>query len=469
MAKTEVLSKLKEASEKFFEDIQYIKDDEHFKKVFIFTSIDLVNSTAFKQENENWVKIFSEFYGIVKSEFIKEKKNVWKSVGDEILFYEEIYDINKLLEAPSHIFKLMEKCERILYDKMPESRKKIFLKAAVWSAVVRQEEDISEGSKGIKNVMLEIGENLIDFIGPDIDEGFRLSKYTSQNKLVLDSKIANLMKKYENKVYNLCDYVVEDRLRIVGYKKLKGIWNNRLYPIIWYHKNWSDPESMYLYDEYETVEIVNELKQKKYKTEPITKIAKIFDETGRKGETDLLEHIVELSKQQKKLIPPAHKNLVELHLVAVCIDKNTEKILVVQRNNRDVLNEFWEFGCAKARRNVTIEESVVDEYKDDFGINITLIKDENRDKDKQPIPIAVYSISKKPFLYQGIIFVATFDTDESNICIGNNEKHKQYQLLNRTELFELEKDGNNKVVNDFKDTIEKAYKLFDEYNKNKLV
>ena len=51
MAKTEVLSKLKEASEKFFEDIQYIKDDEHFKKVFIFTSIDLVNSTAFKQEN----------------------------------------------------------------------------------------------------------------------------------------------------------------------------------------------------------------------------------------------------------------------------------------------------------------------------------------------------------------------------------------------------------------------------------
>ena len=159
----------------------------------------------------------------------------------------------------------------------------------------------------------------------------------------------------------------------------------------------------------------------------------------------MLEHIVELSKQQNI---PAHKNLVELHLVAVCIE-NTEKILVVQRNNRDVLNEFWEFGCAKARRNVTIEESVVDEYKDDFGINITLIKDENRDKDKQPIPIAVYSISKKPFLYQGIIFVATFDTDESNICIGNNE--------------------NNKVVNDFKDTIEKAYKLFDEYNKNKLV
>lgn len=439
-----------------------IKQNEHFRKVFIFTSIDLVNSTTFKNEHSDWVKVFTEFYGIVKSEFTKENKVVWKSIGDELLFYEEIVEMLDLLKYPSSIFRLMEKCERILYEKIPKTRKKLFLKGAMWVSSVKEEEDRLEENKDIKNVILNFGDNLPDFIGPDIDEGFRLSKYTSQNKLVIDAKLSNLMYRYKDDIYRHCDYVVEDRLRIVGYRKLKGIWNDRLYPIIWYHKNWDNPESMYLYDEHESTDIVNEIKERLYKVETIKKIEKIFDETNRKNEVELLEKIIKEANKNKKLSLVIEKNLVELHLAAVCIDENTDKILIIERVERDILNKTWEFGCAKAKRNLTVEESILKEYKEDFGIDISIIKDKKRDMDPQPIPIAIYNINDNPPMHKGILFVATFNEKENPIRINSN-KHGTHKLFKLEEIIEF--SDQNTTVPDFKDTVEKAYKL---YNDNKV-
>ncbi|EOC99333.1 hypothetical protein [Caldisalinibacter kiritimatiensis] len=436
--------------------------NEHFKKVFIFTSIDLVNSTIFKQNNDKWVDIFSDFYGILKTEFPKEKNNinVWKNIGDEVLFYEEIYEIKDLLRVPSDIFKLMEKCQNIFYQRNSIAKNNLYFKATIWGAAVKSEYDTSEKNKDIENVMLGFEENLTDFIGMDIDEGFRLSEYTSQNKLVIDSKIAYLMNKYKDEVYHLCDYVVEDRIRIVGYRKLKGIWNNRLYPIIWYHKNWSNPQSMYLYDEHEMSDIVRELKEKEYKTQPVEKINKIFDEIGCKDKVKAMEDIIKSAKKENKFFPLKDEHLVELHFAVVCIDISTDKALIVKRQDRELLDQKWEFGCAKATKIKSIEESVIDEYYNDFNIKISLIKDEDRQQDIQPKPIAVYNIPKSPYLHKGVIFLGVFDGAKYSIKL--TEKHKEHKFLFKDEINQFNEDA----VPDFKDTLEKAFSLYEKYKNN---
>ena len=447
-------SALKELSE----TIEYDNVDEKWEpKVYVFTSIDLVNSTIFKKECQSWPIIFKGFFDIVKCEFETRKleAELWKTAGDEILFHEEITDISSLLRYPSDIFLLMSICQNNLWKNWSETSNKLYLKATVWCALVKDENDENQD---IGNIITSNYTASFDFFGEDIDQGFRLSKYTSQTKLIVDAKLAYLMNSNENIINTECDYIVKERVKIVGYRKLKGIWDNRIYPIIWYHKEWSSPEKMYLYDEFETNSIVQDLKQNEYATEDLDTINKIIDELGL---CDSCERIVETlnnAKSQNKLSKHNNSNLLEIHFATVCIRTDKKEALIVKRAvGRELLPSLWEFGCAKGNKNWSIGRSIKDEYKDDFGIDIDVIVDE-KTKENDPIPITTYEIKKNRKFYKGIIFVAKIISEPDKIAL-DEKKHCEFKWIGESDIDTFDEDI---TVPNFKLTLRKAFKLFIE-------
>ncbi|WP_283696695.1 hypothetical protein [Clostridium perfringens] len=430
-------------------------------KVFIFTSIDLVNSTSYKQQDKNWPKVFSEFFGIVETEFKKNNKDlfIWKYVGDEVLFYQEIKTFESLFKAPSETFRLMEICQDILYDKKPNCKNLLYLKASMWIAAMKKSDD--EINLDIHNVIPELNESIKDFIGVDVDEGFRISKYSSQNKLVIDAKLAYILYENKSKINLHCDYNVEDRLKIVGYRKLKGIWNNRLYPIIWYHKSWANIDSMFLYDESEISDISKTLKLSNFKTEPISKLKKILKEVNLiDSKINTIKTIISNSDKDKLDTNTEIRNLVELHCVAVCINPKTKKILIAKRSNHKVSSPGkWEFGCARSGRKLEIEDTLKNDYKEDFGLDIEIIKDTDRNENLQPFPIAVYSIPKENSCSKGIIFVGKILNNAAEQIVKKTKKHDQVSWISEDEINEFSEES----IPDFKDTLRKAFEFYEQY------
>jgi len=65
-----------------------------------------------------------------------------------------------------------------------------------------------------------------EYYGNDIDAGYRLGKYSRSDRMILSFELAYLLEKFGEGKY----------LHIIAYESLKGIWRNRLYPIIWYYR-----------------------------------------------------------------------------------------------------------------------------------------------------------------------------------------------------------------------------------------
>ena len=78
----------------------------------------------------------------------------------------------------------------------------------------------------LERYKLREGYGLIEFLGNDIDAGFRIKKETENRRMVISFELAYILAKDTDYLKNI---------HIITYKTLRGIWQNRLYPIIWYH------------------------------------------------------------------------------------------------------------------------------------------------------------------------------------------------------------------------------------------
>jgi hypothetical protein len=191
-----------------------------------FISVDIVGSTNYKvsltkedSQVQPWLQFFSDFYkyfplilnkfvDINSKEFnISEVRDlkIWKLLGDEIIFYIELADFR---ETELYIVSLIDAIWDFQDSYMPD---KLSLKASSWIA-----------GFPVNNSEFFIDEK-IDFIGPAIDTGFRLSKFASDEKLVISVDLALLLLRRNNeKLYYFFD----------GYQVLKGLFSNKKYPII---------------------------------------------------------------------------------------------------------------------------------------------------------------------------------------------------------------------------------------------
>lgn len=461
------------------------------KSLNLFFSFDIVNSSRYKRINyKEWSVVLYHLLNEIKDRVSKEMESavLWRAIGDEMIFFINIKNIDNISEYVNKIFKLMCDFTRCIYNEefykkycsdkdnvyILKLQNNLAIQAAAWIAAVTNEK---YNIHPYENSIIEYYNNksnykIVDFIGNDIDGGFRIKKYTCQRRLVLSFELAYILSKKTDDL---------SKLNIITYRSLKGIWNERLYPIIWYHDcKIADNikfEDSFLYDEINSNELVEEYINKKYNNiiinnkdningnKNLSIINKIARDMKIEEKIRFMYSYIENNKGSK--MDNLFYGFPRLQVVAVCyrINNDLPEILIAKRSKkRKVLPNTWEFGGAKSVLDKTLVDSAINEYKEDFKIDIDVICDSKR-KGLSPIPLALYSIKTEDTdentdkTDKGIIIIAKIkeETKDPNLC--KYEKHSEIKFI--TEL-EINKYNDEECVPDFKDTLEKAFEKIKE-------
>ena len=151
----------------------------------LFLSVDMVGSTLFKASHTGrgsagWLDTFRTFFthfplilaGQLGFEFLDEDETpaveVWKVMGDEVIFVVEPSSASEVTTILIALLRTMRRYEQSRLEALP-----LRLKGAAWLA------DFAESNieLDIPELSSEDSAPHVDFIGPDIDLGFRLSKF----------------------------------------------------------------------------------------------------------------------------------------------------------------------------------------------------------------------------------------------------------------------------------------------------
>lgn len=240
----------------------------------LFLSADIVGSTSLKQtrarpsgDSEDWkngpawFSAIQGFYFEAAQAFLQEwatRKNeselqnelygeepaFWKSIGDEVLFVKVLGDHRQVTTTLHCWFRAMERIRTFL----KQENASLDVKCTAWVAgfPYRNREVVigrypNEDGRRVENYYQESGKLLndiykqkdtrglsVDYIGPSIDLGFRLTNFSSSKKMVVSVDIAYLisMTSFDGEVERV-DLNFEDT------QPLKGVMGGASYPVFW--------------------------------------------------------------------------------------------------------------------------------------------------------------------------------------------------------------------------------------------
>jgi len=426
--------------------------------LYVFLSYDLVDSTRYKSlERTQWPLVTKQFYEFIEDGIRKRisKFRLWKYVGDELLLYKRIRDSAELREILPNAFDVLNKTISKIHSAFPSTRTILSIKATAWCADVDDlpPQDLKSAESTLKalpspNIIVgkdsNSGKHQVDFLGPDIDVGFRISKFAIRKRLVVSADLAYLL--YRDRSDN---EKIESKLKIVGYESLKGVWDGRRYPIIWYEEDWTNTAKSFLYDERFTYDVVGRIVGGEH-GESIDRLAKVYEDLDKKA---VVENIhadlasAELSAavgEEPASVPQSgFVDAVEIHCAAICFD-NEGRVLIAKRPaNKRRFPDHWEFGCGQLRANESFEECLKRNYKEDF--NAELRFEENL------TPVATYLIedAAEGRRIPGLIFVA--EVLNANEVIAG--KHGEIEWVS---IRDVDRIKENKLVPNLVENIRSA-------------
>lgn len=448
---SDIIKNLKETND----NKDYDKSIESKKGIYIFISFDLVNSTLFKSRHmKKWPKFISSFYETVMSQFAvgrfrESSRNVaddemqrtggfhlWKLIGDEVLLYHKVVSKEELYKTILHIndkrTKLIEESINRYAELNPQENKEecrhLFyqyfeVKTTVWigSCAGAAEKVSADYPNLVYDSMTYSNEDTdsnsqLDFLGPDIDEGFRLCAYAEKRQMIVSPKLVYLLLlAYENNVDNI--NVFNLNFRIVNYVAMKGVWENRLYPIIMFCQ--CDLDKKTALDQWKN----------------------IYVDIVRKEEMlSMLEVFREQEKSLKELTPYTNglwkkKPKFEFHISCLCYDKKQNKFWITNHPSHG-----WSFGCTQITQNTNYFEYVSQIYLKKYGLQIQ-IDDSNH-------ILSFYSVNRDATseIILGVVILVT-EVEEKEQISGIDAQWITYE--------ETKKLQGNKLVN-FDQIVNKA-------------
>lgn len=477
----ELAQKYGDALEKF--NKREDKEKKCSRTVELFFSFDIVNSSSYKDVNYfGWQNVLTSLLTNIQRNIAKEnpEAQLWRVLGDEIIFFVTIRNIEEIYFTIDAIYRVLIKSNAklhngIFFEELEEDKTDIELmknnnilavQAAAWLAVVFNGEKalFQTYDNVFKQYCISESQQINEFLGQDIDIGFRIKKETQDRRLVVSIELAKLLS-------DRTEYL--SRLNIVTYKSMKGVWKNRLYPIIWYHDaeiSGVSFEDSFYYDETTYSQLSKEYFLNRENEDGdlasymFLDVHKALNKVIRDQQLETkIEHICKVISETEsdvKAVENEFRNkLLEFHCAAVCCDLISKKILIAKRKDRKFLSGLWEFGCAKANIEQGLCDSIAEEYKSDFGIDIDIICDKGRN-DKEPIPVALYQVNKVEKLQKGVIVIAEIvgNLDKIDGTIKARGKHDKYRWISEDEINEFEEPA----IEDFKDTLKKVFSLWDE-------
>ncbi|MBS6396656.1 MAG: hypothetical protein KH452_05845 [Clostridiales bacterium] len=487
-----IASEIQKLSQKSTED----KEQTIKKDIVLFFSFDVVNSTSYKTINYyGWAQVLNLLFKELREEVRNKIKGseMWRVLGDEAIFIIKIRSEEELREYINKIFKIMVSTiyklkKGSFFDldgnfNLMKLQNILSLKTAAWIAVVNDVGDISntkifqeDADNIFERYQSQEGYEIFEFLGNDIDTGFRIATQTQEGRMVLSYELAYLIsQKTESLSY----------LHIITYKKLKGVWKDKLYPVIWYHdqkaylefhKREIQLKDSFTFDACDESDLIKEyydnrdsskkekiIRDERMYTETYYALKKILQDRGLADKVERLQKLIrEAIHDQARYID---MELMQVHCVAVCFKKDEDgiKILVAKRSEtKEKHKGQWEFGCAKAVIDKSIAQRVKEEYKQDFNIDIEPVLDTER-KIQEPIPIALYQVehtsrsngaNKKD---KGIITLAEIIGDYKISDFCPTKKHEKVQWVTEQDLTNIEKLFEKRVP-DFEQTLKEAFK-----------
>lgn len=496
-SRTQNLQSLSDQIDKLSKEQQITRNLPESPKtdVVLFFSFDVVNSTLYKTiDYYGWAQVLNLLFKELRKEVQKEinSSEMWRVLGDEAIFIVKIRDeqllrvyINKIFNIMiSTIYKLKSgrffTSDQSCNFKKPQSI--LSLKTTAWIAAVKDVGEISNDvilSDDTYNIFecydSQEGHKIYEFLGNDIDTGFRIAKETLDGRMVLSYELAYLLSQETQGLSNL---------HIITYRRLKGVWNDKLYPIIWYHnpKAYADlykkeitfTES-FPFDACDESDLIREyydnrnpdsdvriIRDSRMYTDPYYAFNKILQDRCLTEKVEHLQHLIKDAIQDQTQY--IDTELMQIHCVAVCFKEFEDgiKILIAKRQGfREKHKGEWEFGCAKAVINKSIAERIKEEYWQDFNIRIEPVLDETR-QIREPIPIALYQVSHGSHIHdaekkdKGIITLARI-TDEFNPADFNaTDKHEKLEWITESDLPDIQTRF-EKTVPDFEQTLREAF------------
>lgn len=387
------IEKLKEESA---DDPQALPETrEASSSFYVFFSFDLVNSTLYKTINESgWPLVITKFFEAVEDGLKKRIDYVflWKYAGDELLLYKKIESLDDLRGCVPRAHAVMAHTIDRLHDLFPDSRTILSVKTTVWCARVHEipPADIyaDRPANGYRNLIVPQpgppGREQLDFLGPDIDIGFRIANFAARRRLVISADLAYLL--YKDRAEN---EGIERRLRIVGYERLKGVWGDRHYPVIWYEEDWNTVTSSFLYDEHHHNPIIHQLREGR-EPEGLAHITKILEDLALKDRADeLWTYVAALrptpgAEHVAEVVRGSASSLVEVHCVAVCFRDDGRALVARRSHDKRRFPGQWEFGCGQLSAFESFADCLRRAYHEDFGAELVI--------EDHPLPVSTYTI-----------------------------------------------------------------------------
>lgn len=433
--------------------------------VYLFVSFDLANSTAFKYNSKNWsIELKNHIQNLILASSTLVDDNtqvsVYRIIGDEVIFEIPVASTDSIISILDQVQVIVTNfLNRISGDKesnqTSDKNIKLGIQATVWLTSVNEK----SADKLITQFIdySPTAENVItgDYIGVDMDLGFRLREFRTASLIQITPDIARLIQE-ESK--NLTD-----RLFVIGdFETAKS--NNdaeflkqhlpERYPKICYFNpvigkcNFSDfcKDNSILNLENESITYAID--------------SPLFDSYMNsdfiKRQNDRARETLEICNGNESLTANKTDHL-QLHLVAVCIDRKNNRILSFRRSDshKHSKNKL-DFGCIRASSSKTISEVLTERYERDFGVKINLVMDPDR-HDRQPVPLAVYELTRDDNFKKGIIFMAEIDEDFDVESFQDSGDYSQAVWIDENNLNSLASES---AIDDFEITCQTVFKYF---------
>ena len=434
-------------NEKTIKDLNLLAPDDQEEStdpsVYVFCSYDIVESTYLKSINYHWAQLFDHFYDASLRKLSREGFEFWKYVGDEVLFYKKLNqdDLKEFHSIPSRVYEIMLELQKEIHQEFEGTQMFLALKGTLWLAKVFEPNRLEKSNftNGTNNILirkhpplnyLTIPQeyiDMIDFLGPDIDLGFRISNEAIRNQLIVSAEFVILHDLVSEKLDMHTSNLDLNRYKLIKNKRLKGIWHRREYPLVLYRTEWEG--RVFEYDEKNySIEDLN--------GDVVDFLRAVFLSLGKSSEIQEYYEIIQKTQinfeKPKKIESP-----VDVHLAAILFNKDGE-VLLMKRGEKKSSPDKYDFGCTNLRDNQKIVDSLKEYY--DFGEESSLELHMNT-LTKKPIPIALYEYEKSNGqLINGLLFTGRIEIKGENCSFHDYEKYEFYNLT-EIESFSMSKDS----------------------------
>ena len=349
---------------------------------------------------------------------------------------------------------VIETITRLLHNHSPIVIGALAIKGVIWAARAQRPKPgpvTAQPHLEAPNVIIPTvhgDQEAEDFLGPDIDIGFRLGPHVAANVLAVSAELAFILLDHEDSMG------LSGRLRIVGYKQLKGVWRGRPYPIIWYCADWEAIRQILPYDavlQSDLAKTAVESPAQVSETLPL-----IMQQIGLGQFPGEFRSSMKAPEPETELryTSISRAKLAEVHCVAIVFDTSMRVLAARRPMDKERMPGIWEFGCAQIRSTHTVEDCLKEAYLEDFGAKIEVVN--------QPIACYHILVEQTGKVIPGFIFPAFLKNESEDIKTALHPK--KHSELNWVPVDEIERLSVDEWVPDARANIQAAYRAIQEHH-----